>query len=344
MQSGTAQLRNPRQVAIGTVLSPDAAFLRGTAFLPGTGAGRWIDKPWRPIMTRWNGALPVDEAHDSCSDDPNILSFRATTEGVADPAPSDHELTVIIPAFNEERRLPKTLAQLSKFLDASRLDYRVLVADDGSTDRTPTLTQGLGWRFSTVSLPENRGKGCTVRSAMLAATGEVVAFTDADLPFNLLSLTEGYRWIAERRCEVAFGTRHAAQSAQLVARRWGRTAATHAFQFLVRSFISRDVSDSQCGLKVFSRRAAVEIFSRATIDGFAFDTEVVMLAARLGLTHACLPVTLVSDQASTVSLWRHSLPMALDVARARWRLGTGRIATTHHTNWGRLAGSRQRVA
>lgn len=295
-------------------------------------------------MTRRNGDLPVDDAYPSSFDASNVLSFRATTKAVAVPPPSDHELTVIIPAFNEERRLPKTLAQLARFLDASRLDYRILVADDGSTDRTPTLTGGLGWRCSTVSLPANRGKGCAVRSAMLVATGEVVAFTDADLPFHLQSLIEGYRWVSEQRCEVAFGTRHAAQSEQHVARRWGRTAATHAFQFLVRSFVSRDVSDSQCGLKVFSRRAAVEIFSRTTIDGFAFDTEVVMLAARLGLTHACLPVTLVNDQASTVSLWRHSLPMALDVARARWRLGSGRIATTHPSSWGRLAGARRRVA
>jgi dolichyl-phosphate beta-glucosyltransferase len=295
-------------------------------------------------MSRLNGELSVDDACHSLDDGPSILSLRVAAKAAPVPPQTDHELTVIIPAFNEEHRLPRTLASLARFLDSSRLDYRVLVADDGSTDQTPKLTRGLGWRFSTVSLPENRGKGCAVRNAMLSATGQVVAFTDADLPFELKSLTEGYQWITDRRCEVAFGTRHAAQSENHVSRRLGRTVATHAFQFLVRRVVSRDVSDSQCGLKIFSRRAAVEIFTRTEVDGFAFDTEVVMLAARLGLTHACLPVTLVNDQASTVSLWRHSLPMALDVVRARWRLGSGRIATTHNSNWGRLSVSRRRVA
>lgn len=257
---------------------------------------------------------------------------------------TNHELTVIIPAFNEQQRLPRTLVVLNRFLDASRLNYRVLVADDGSTDQTPTLTRDLGWRFSTVSLPENRGKGRAVRKAMLTATGEVLAFTDADLPFDLSALIEGYHWIVQRRCEVAFGTRHAEQSDSQVSRPLTRTVATHAFQFLVRSFVSRDISDSQCGLKVFSRRAAVEIFSRAKVDGFAFDTEVVMLAARLGLTHCSLPVTLINDEASTVSLWRHSLPMALDLARARFRLGRRRIDATLDSNWGRQVTAARRAA
>lgn len=308
-------------------------------------AGRRINIPGPPEkMSKLHGDLPAEVNCGAPDCAPRILSFRAAANTMASLPPTDHELTVVIPAFNEERRLPKALAVLTRFLDASLLNYRVIVADDGSTDQTPTLTQGMGWRFSTVSLPENRGKGCAVRNAMLAATGEVVAFTDADLPFDLRALVEGYQWIAERRCEVAFGTRHAAESDSQVSRRLLRTLATHAFQFLVRSVVSRDVSDSQCGLKVFSRRAAVEVFSRAEVDGFAFDTEVVMLASRLGLTHACLPVTLVNDQASTVSVWRHSLPMALDVIRARRRLGRGRIATTRDANWGRLAASRRRVA
>ncbi|HEY2839107.1 MAG TPA: glycosyltransferase [Pirellulales bacterium] len=296
------------------------------------------------IMITRHVGLQIEDAAQSSTDIPCILPFRAKANSMPALPKSDHELTVIIPAFNEERRLPKTLASLARFMDASRLNYRVVVADDGSTDQTPALTRGLGWRFSTVSLPENRGKGCAVRNAMLAATGEVVAFTDADLPFDLKSLIEGYRWIAQQRCEVAFGTRHAEQSESRISRRWIRTLATHTFQFLVRNFVSRDVSDCQCGLKVFSRRAAVEIFSRAEVDGFAFDTEIVMLASRLGLTHACLPVTLVNDQASTVSLWRHSLPMAFDVAHARWRLGRRPITTTHDADWGRLAAPRRQVA
>lgn len=256
---------------------------------------------------------------------------------------TDHEMTLIIPAFNEERRLPKTLDAVRRFLDAARLDYRVVVADDGSTDRTVSLTRRYGWRFSTLSSP-HRGKGYAVRGAMLAATGEVLAFTDADSPFDLQSLIDGYQSIAVHRCEVAYGTRYAEHSENLVARQLVRSIASHTFHFLVRCCVSRDVRDCQCGLKVFSRRAAVEIFSRAQVDGFAFDTEVVMLAERLGLKRCCIPVTLVSEETSTVSVWRHSLPMALDVVRARYRLGRRRITATHEVGWGELPTNRRIAA
>ena len=75
------------------------------------------------------------------------------------PQPADHDFSLVIPAYNEENRLPWTLAELRRFLDAWGIDYRVLVADDGSTDRTATLADAMGPRFSTVSLPQNRGKG-----------------------------------------------------------------------------------------------------------------------------------------------------------------------------------------
>ena len=119
---------------------------------------------------------------------------------------ADHELTLIIPAFNEEKRLPWTLCQIGMFLDQWGVDYRVVVADDGSADRTAELTGPLGKRFSTVRLARHAGKGSArLRAAMLQATGRVVAFTDADLPFELAALREGYEWIHQRTCEVVLG-------------------------------------------------------------------------------------------------------------------------------------------
>ena len=114
------------------------------------------------------------------------------------PQQADHDFSLVIPAYNEENRLPWTLAELRRFLDAWGIDYRVLVADDGSTDRTATLADTMGPRFSTVSLPQNRGKGAAVRNAMLRATGKVLAFTDADLPFELESLRQAYDLVRKR--------------------------------------------------------------------------------------------------------------------------------------------------
>jgi dolichyl-phosphate beta-glucosyltransferase len=227
--------------------------------------------------------------------------------------PPDHELTLIIPAFNEEQRLPATLAQLASFLDGWGIDYRVLVVDDGSSDGTAVLTDHWGPRFSILRLAHNGGKGRAVRIAMLSATGRVLAFTDADLPFELAALRRGYQRIRGGQCQVVFGARDMEGSDQRVRCRLSRRIATRMFRAVVKRVVPCGVTDTQCGLKLFSRRASREIFSRATIDGFAFDTEVVMLTQRLGLPWERIPVVLINDYASTLSLRRNALPMLLDV-------------------------------
>ena len=195
----------------------------------------------------------------------------------------------------------------------------MLVADDGSTDRTATLAGAMGPRFSTVSLPQNRGKGAAVRNAMLHATGAVMAFTDADLPFELESLRQAYDLVHLGQCEVVFGARDLAESTHRARRRLLRTLATWLFREVVKRLVSREVTDTQCGLKAFSRRAAREIFSRLTLDGFSFDAEVVFLTQRLGLTFQRIPVSLVREYGSTLSLRRHTLPMLRDIVALWWR-------------------------
>ena len=102
------------------------------------------------------------------------------------------------------------------------------------------------------------------------------------------------------------------------------------------SAVDRRDPDTQCGLKLFSRRAAVEVFQRTTVDGFAFDTEVVLLARRLGLAHRTMPVTLVNEEASTVSLARHAMPMLWDVVKMRRRLGPVALSPQLPPGWGRF--------
>ena len=240
--------------------------------------------------------------------------------------PSDHDLTIIIPAYNEEKRLPWTLAQLGSTLGEWDVDYRVLVTDDGSTDRTAALTRDLGPRFSTLCLKPQGGKGRAVRTAMLRATGRVLAFTDADLPFRLSAMQQGYEWIRQGATEVVFGARDIEGAENLAPRRLFRRLATFTFREIVRRLVSREVTDTQCGLKLFSRRAALEIFGRSTIDSFAFDAEVVLLTHRLDLPFRRVPVTLVNEFSSTLSLRRNALPMLLDVLRLRLRDRLGQEA------------------
>ena len=231
-----------------------------------------------------------------------------------DSPAADHELTVLIPAFNEAERLPGTLAGLAQFLDAWAVDYRVVVMDDGSRDGTATVSDAFGPRFSTVRLPQ-RGKGAAIRQGMLRATGKIAAFTDADLPYDLAALKTGCDWIGRGECEAVFGARDLVESRHEARRKLSRIVASAVFREVVKHVVSREVTDTQCGLKIFSRRAAQAIFSRTTIDGFAFDAEVVLLARRLSLSVRRVPVTLINEYSSTLSLSRHAGKMLQDVLR-----------------------------
>jgi dolichyl-phosphate beta-glucosyltransferase len=248
---------------------------------------------------------------------PTVLKFPspcAAGQGI-----SDHELTVVIPAYNEKDRLPQTLDTLRDYLNDWGLNYRVVVADDGSRDGTATVAATFGPRFSTISLPRNQGKGAAVRAGVLSATGRVIAFTDADLPYALESLRAGYERVSSGNCRVAFGARDLKESGLRVRRRVLRRMASSIFGLLVKTFISRRITDTQAGLKVFDRDAAREIFSRTTIDGFAFDVEVAHLTERLGLSYRRIPVVLINERSSTLSLRRHTLPMLVDIFRIRFR-------------------------
>ena len=230
---------------------------------------------------------------------------------------ADHDLTLIIPAYNEELRLPKTLSEAKAYLDAWGINYRVLVIDDGSRDATSTITSGFGRRFSTIR-QANGGKGSAVRNGMLAASGRVIGFTDADLPYDLDALKAAYETIASGHREVVFGSRTAEGAESLVERKWMRTLASFVFRSCMRLLVSTQVTDTQCGLKVFSRRAARQIFSRATVNGFAFDAEFVYLTHLLDLSFEKVAVTLVNDYSTTISLTRNAIPMLMDVIKVRW--------------------------
>jgi dolichyl-phosphate beta-glucosyltransferase len=236
----------------------------------------------------------------------------------AQPGGVDHELTLVIPARNEEHRLSRTLETVKDFLDHWGIDYRVLVVDNASRDNTARMTRGLGEAFLTIAQPQE-GKGAAVRQGMLRATGAVVAFTDADLPYDLQALRRGYDWIQRGECAVVFGARDLAQASMAVPRRWLRSLASSVFREIARRRVSPDVTDTQCGFKMFSHQAAQLVFSRASVDGFAFDAEVVWLARRLALPHARVPVSLINDAGSTVVLWRDAWPMFRDVLRLHWR-------------------------
>ncbi|HEV3024871.1 MAG TPA: glycosyltransferase, partial [Pirellulales bacterium] len=260
---------------------------------------------------------PEDAPRDSSVNATPTPLERAPNLAVA-VTRADHDLTVVIPAHNEAARLPDSLAALARWLDTWGIDYRVLVVDDGSDDHTANVTGGFGPRFSTLPSESPRGKGAAVRRGMMSAKGQVVAFTDADLPYDLQALRMAYDWVRSGRCQVVFGARDLPGAVARASRRPMRIAASVAFRWLSRRLVSRRVTDTQCGLKVFAAGAARSIFSRTRLNGFAFDAEVVWLCERLRLPFRRMPVALINEYGSSLSVSRHALGMLYDVVRLRW--------------------------
>lgn len=229
------------------------------------------------------------------------------------------DLSVVIPAYNEVRRLPAALDRLAEW--AASLPWRVelVVVDDGSADTTSTTAAGHPCGCGVIRLLQNAGKGAAVRAGMLEARGRVIAFTDADLPYGMQAVERAFTMIEEGRADVVCGARDLLESAMAVRRAPHRSLASFSFRILTGMLISRKIRDTQCGLKAFSRRAAHEIFSRVHTNGFAFDAEAILVARRLGMAAARVPVVLVNEDGSTVSLRRHAPQMIRDIVRSRLR-------------------------
>lgn len=281
--------------------------------------------PQPPHLKLYTGTAPapvspVDRqaTGPSASEQSNVDTFGKSTGDEWFPESATIDLTLIIPAYNEEKRLPHTLAIATHFLDEWGLRYRLLVVDDGSRDRTSQIAREFGRCVDVLTKP-NGGKGSAVRMGMLAATGKIVAFTDADLPFAPESLKAAYSRIHSGEVDLVLGSRTEEGADTTASTNILRHCASFVFRGLANLILPTGVRDTQCGLKFFRRSVAQAIFSRTTINGFAFDVEAIYWARRLGYRISVLPVTLVNEAGSTVSLSRNAWPMLRDLMQVRWR-------------------------
>ncbi len=236
---------------------------------------------------------------------------------------SAKHLSVVIPAYNEEERLPRTLARLNAYLEARRFPYEIVVVDDGSSDGTAERARVAGGSHVIVLRHEpNRGKGYAARRGMLAAGGALRLMTDADLSTPIEELARLEASLADGH-DVAIGSRGVAGANIEVHQPWYREAMGRLFNLLVRLLALPGLHDTQCGFKLFTAAAAESAFGPARIDGFSFDVEVLYIARRRGLRIAEVPVTWRNDVATRVSLVRGGLAF-LDVVRIRVNGWSGR--------------------
>lgn len=249
-----------------------------------------------------------------------ILGELVHRERPANPRPLDDgtcRLSVVVPAFREADRIGATIRAITEELAdvAASGGLEVIVVDDGSGDDTADAALAAG-ADQVIALPQNTGKGGAVRAGMLASTGRVVAFTDADLaydPPHLRRLLEA----VESGWDVAIGNRRLPDS--VVARSSGlRRIGSSIVNRLSGAVLLAAPTDTQCGLKGFRGDVARRIFRQTQIDGFAFDIEVLHLTEREQLSLAELPVTLDETGASsTVNILRDVVQLMIDMARIR---------------------------
>ncbi len=230
-------------------------------------------------------------------------------------------LSVVIPAYNEERRLPSTLDAVFSWLDAnSYRDTEIVVVDDGSRDATASIVEmrsRADGRLRLVKNPGNRGKGYAVRNGMMEAQGEWILMTDADLSAPIAELPKLVEAAAATNARIAIGSRALDRSLIGVRQGAGREFSGIVFNRVMRIVTGLPYADTQCGFKLFRRDAAREIFPRQLLDGFGFDVENLVIAKCLGLQAVEVPVRWNNVEGTKVSLTQGVRSFG-ELAEIRW--------------------------
>jgi dolichyl-phosphate beta-glucosyltransferase len=232
---------------------------------------------------------------------------------------SEIYLSVIIPAFNEEKRLPKTLKDIDEYLRKQNYSSEIIVVSDGSTDRTCEVVEELKPKITNLKLiceKENRGKGYGVKIGMLKAKGKFRLFTDADNS-TPISEIEKFWPEFEKGADIVVGSRDlkgaVLEPPQTLFRRFVGEVFKNVRKIIVGLW---EIEDTQCGFKCFKDKAALKIFPKCKIERFAFDPEILLIAKKMGFKIKEIPIYWRNDPRSKVKL-KSMVKMAIDLIKIR---------------------------
>ncbi|MGC0775340.1 MAG: dolichyl-phosphate beta-glucosyltransferase [Candidatus Acidiferrum sp.] len=235
------------------------------------------------------------------------------------------DLSIVIPSYNEELRLPATLERIAAYLPSLNGETEILVVDDGSKDRTAEVAESFRKRLPNlrvVSNGLNRGKGFSVRHGMREARGRSVLFTDADLSAPIEEAPKLLE--ALKTYDIAIGSRALDRSLITVHESRFREFAGIVFNTIVRLILRLPFVDTQCGFKAFRREPCRILFEQQRIERFGFDPELLYLARHHGLHTIEIPVRWGHSPATKVNMLHDSIQMFLDVFTIRWNSIIGR--------------------
>jgi len=235
-------------------------------------------------------------------------------------------LSVIVPAYNEEKRLAKTLIEIDKYLKTQKYDYEIVVVNDGSKDKTAQVAKDLQPKIANLNLidnKENHGKGWVVRQGMLEAKGEFRLFTDADNSTQI-NQVENLLPYFRQGFEIVIGSRDVRGAKIINPQPWHRRLMGEIFNLMVQMIVGLwGIWDTQCGFKALSREAAENILPRCQINRWAFDPEILAVGKRIGYKIKEAPVVWINDLDSRVKM-RSTIKMALDLVKIRFNLISGK--------------------
>ncbi len=231
------------------------------------------------------------------------------------------DVSIVIPAYNESRRIASSLRQIEEHFQRREASYEIVVVDDGSTDETAAVVRAAQAENQTVRLLSNngrQGKGFSVRHGVQEAAGDIVLFTDADLSAPIAEAEQLLAPIRSGAFDVTIGSRGLDRSLIGVHQPWLREQSGRFFNFFVRGILGLRFSDTQCGFKAFRRRPMLAVFERMRVLGFGFDPEMLYVASLHGLRIGEIPVRWSHAPGSKVSFARDPFSMFLDLLRIRW--------------------------
>ena len=226
-------------------------------------------------------------------------------------------ISIVIPAYNEEKRLPDTLRKVLKFISSKKLKAEIIVVDDGSSDNTASVAASLkNPKIKVVKNPKNMGKGFSVQNGVKHSKGDIILFTDADMSTPIKHLEEFLQYHKEG-FEVVIASRDLVESRVMVPQSQFRELGGKIFNLMVRIVTGLPVHDTQCGFKSFTKKAANLIFPRQTIPGFGFDVEILFIAYNHKLPIKESAVEWYNAPGTKVSFLKDSVRMFAELFKIR---------------------------
>lgn len=233
------------------------------------------------------------------------------------------DISIVLPKLNSKSLAQESLKRLNEYMAGLSLQYEIILVDDGSTEAERLKTTEVPQTVKVIQLERNAGKGAAVIKGMQEAKGDVCIFTDIDLPYDLKAIAYSYGLIKKNAWHCVMGERLHLNSTSQDNAPLARRLASRIFSKLATLFITGGIYDSQCGFKAFSHPLAKALFPLLTIERFSFDVEIYYIILKYRIAFTSIPVKMLKQETSTVSLFRHALPMVLQIMRipCQWHQG-----------------------